>query len=681
MRRNFCHLWLLLWICIQQSSRPGFSFQQKSAFRSSLLNIPTVNSWSRSLTPHRSRKWYNAHPVSWRLQGMSNVQKIPRSAANLGGEQPPLPPGGCSNDVNLTALLSHWTQQVTARWSVVPTGPDEVTRVCARWHEVLGAEKMAQAVLRHLLRPPESPIGFASWQQKEDFLRTSALAEDIGLTLARACLAQERAAGSAPHEVDSAQERVVFRKGGAMLLQQALSVLQVLPPPLSGYPSASPLASASPAAGATQRAPAFPLSMRGRHQVLQRDLSLLRRMHSYNCSAFPWLQAPFSLPPRRPPPLWTTLYREGFPDTALRRRQGTCVKVSEDSCQLQALRDDERQGRLKGLFAGLNILGSTAWTVNRRVLAVARQLVQHIDVTPTTMSEAFYSPAESHSTSFLAPLPALHPTLSATSFSSQRQYAAYQKTRAVEVAEHDKAAQRLMEARLALQMAEELAASPDEPAFYMPYAADFRGRAYSLVPYLCPTGGSFARSLLQFHRGRALGSDGFFWLKVQLANSYGWGKLSLQDRVQRVDQNMASIRASAADPLGMSRTGCNVTSLWWRTADNPWLCLAACFEVDAALQHAEKENGSGDCESFVSNLPVMLDGSCNGLQHYAALARDPAGSTCIVLLSVSHTAPALTTTCNFQRWSHGEFITLFAADGCLCYGGGKNKCSGVGRLS
>lgn len=41
---------------------------------------------------------------------------------------------------------------------------------------------------------------------------------------------------------------------------------------------------------------------------------------------------------------------------------------------------------------------------------------------------------------------------------------------------------------------------------------------------------------------------------------------------------------------------------------------------------------SGDPSSYVSHLPVHMDGSCNGLQHYAALGRDVAGGQAVNLL-------------------------------------------------
>jgi hypothetical protein len=37
-------------------------------------------------------------------------------------------------------------------------------------------------------------------------------------------------------------------------------------------------------------------------------------------------------------------------------------------------------------------------------------------------------------------------------------------------------------------------------------------------------------------------------------------------------------------------------------------------------------------EEYPSSLPVHMDGSCNGLQHYAALGRDEAGGRAVNLL-------------------------------------------------
>jgi DNA-directed RNA polymerase len=39
----------------------------------------------------------------------------------------------------------------------------------------------------------------------------------------------------------------------------------------------------------------------------------------------------------------------------------------------------------------------------------------------------------------------------------------------------------------------------------------------------------------------------------------------------------------------------------------------------------------GTMATYPSRLPVQIDGSCNGLQHYAALGRDEPGGTAVNL--------------------------------------------------
>lgn len=82
------------------------------------------------------------------------------------------------------------------------------------------------------------------------------------------------------------------------------------------------------------------------------------------------------------------------------------------------------------------------------------------------------------------------------------------------------------------------------------------------------------------------------------------------ERVSWTEEHMEDITAAVADPL-------NTT--WWQRAEEPWQLLAACFELTAAL-------ASPDPRLFESRLPVQQDGSCNGLQHYAALGGDIEGA-------------------------------------------------------
>lgn len=59
--------------------------------------------------------------------------------------------------------------------------------------------------------------------------------------------------------------------------------------------------------------------------------------------------------------------------------------------------------------------------------------------------------------------------------------------------------------------------------------------------------------------------------------------------------------------------------MWWAQSDEPWQTLACCMEIANASR-------SSDPSKFESCFPVHQDGSCNGLQHYAALGRDFSGA-------------------------------------------------------
>ena len=154
-------------------------------------------------------------------------------------------------------------------------------------------------------------------------------------------------------------------------------------------------------------------------------------------------------------------------------------------------------------------------------------------------------------------------------------------------------------------------------AFYFPHNLDFRGRAYPIPPHLHHLGNDMCRGLLRFCDGKELGENGLYWLRLQVANLWGHDKLSNDERVLFVqqDENLAQIRAAAADPFGTQ----DAANRWWMETDTPFQLLAACMDLVEALEMP-------DPTKHISHLTVHQDGSCNGLQHYAALARDIRGA-------------------------------------------------------
>lgn len=76
------------------------------------------------------------------------------------------------------------------------------------------------------------------------------------------------------------------------------------------------------------------------------------------------------------------------------------------------------------------------------------------------------------------------------------------------------------------------------------------------------------------------------------------------------DMHIKDIRTCVNDPIG---------NTWWYSAEEPWQFLAICIELVSALD-------SPDPATYRGNVPVQQDGSCNGLQHYAALGGDVQGA-------------------------------------------------------
>ncbi|XP_028550491.1 DNA-directed RNA polymerase 2B, chloroplastic/mitochondrial isoform X1 [Dendrobium catenatum] len=160
----------------------------------------------------------------------------------------------------------------------------------------------------------------------------------------------------------------------------------------------------------------------------------------------------------------------------------------------------------------------------------------------------------------------------------------------------------------------------EEEGFYYPHNLDFRGRAYPMHPYLNHLGSDLCRGILEFAEGRPLGISGLRWLKIHLANLYAGGvdKLSLDGRIAFAENHLEDVFDSADRPLEGRR--------WWLGAEDPFQCLAVCKHLAKALRNPAPG-------STISHLPVHQDGSCNGLQHYAALGRDKLGATSVNLVN------------------------------------------------
>jgi len=155
---------------------------------------------------------------------------------------------------------------------------------------------------------------------------------------------------------------------------------------------------------------------------------------------------------------------------------------------------------------------------------------------------------------------------------------------------------------------------------YFVYTMDFRGRVYCKSDSVSPQGEDVQKGLLQFANAEPLGENGRYWLAVHGANVFGNDKVSFDERAAFIEGMNETIRDIAADPLTFTE---------WAGADKPYQFLTWCFEWAALLDH--EEDGKPAME-FGSRIPVAMDGSCSGIQHYSAILRDPIGGSAVNLV-------------------------------------------------
>lgn len=155
--------------------------------------------------------------------------------------------------------------------------------------------------------------------------------------------------------------------------------------------------------------------------------------------------------------------------------------------------------------------------------------------------------------------------------------------------------------------------------FWYVYNLDWRGRMYP-VGNLTPQGDDVSKALLHFANAEPLGDTGGYWLAVHTANTFGVDKVPFAERLEWFTENYDMILRCAEDPY-----------LWreWTKADSPFCFLAACKEMAGMQAWVDAGNPQ---EEYRSRIAVAFDGSCNGLQNFSAMLRDPVGGAATGLI-------------------------------------------------
>lgn len=248
------------------------------------------------------------------------------------------------------------------------------------------------------------------------------------------------------------------------------------------------------------------------------------------------------------------------------------------------------------VYEALNAIQATRWRINKNVLSVVHQIWR-----------------EGGSLGGLPHRLALPiPEQPADIATNQQARANWKREAAAIHDQNHKTVARRLALHQMIWTADKLA---NEDAIWFPASLDFRGRVYpSVTAGPSPQGGDLSRPFLEFADGMPLGERGAYWLAVHLANQFGMDKQPFDDRVQWVHDHGHLIADSADKPIDGHR--------FWTAADKPYAALAACFEW-AGYQR--------EGEAFVSHLPIALDGTCSGIQHFSALLRDEIGGAAVNL--------------------------------------------------
>lgn len=310
---------------------------------------------------------------------------------------------------------------------------------------------------------------------------------------------------------------------------------------------------------------------------------------------------PVNLPMLIPPRPWGPEQRGGY-------LFGLRNKYDFVRGATQAHRKAIVQADIPIVYEALNTIQNTAWKLNEAVFEIVEEIVASGRVVGNLpMSDIVREPLPNK------------PQDIATNEEARKRYR--REARAIHERNHARAVRTLAVSKTLLTARQVV----EEDRIYFPCSLDFRGRIYPLANYLNPQGDDLSKALLMFADAKPLGPDGARWLALHGANCLDETPdglkvkmMTLDERVEWIKKNSTRICGVADDPY---------QDLWWTDADEPLQFYAFCIEWRGFM--AMRALGKG--AEYVCGLPVSQDGTCNGLQHFSAMLRDPIGGKAVNL--------------------------------------------------
>ena len=308
------------------------------------------------------------------------------------------------------------------------------------------------------------------------------------------------------------------------------------------------------------------------------------------------VMAPLFLPMVCKPKEWVSVFDGGYISPYIRKNK---LIKNEDRQYLKILEGME----MPIVYDAINHLQNTEWQINKRVLEVVKSLWQEgqaIAEIPSAKDEE------------LIPFPFQVRDKNKNYTQKEKLVIKNWKRKVYEIYKRN-----VKRKSLRLQSSQILKIALQFEKYdkiWFPHQMDFRGRLYPIPVLLQPQGSDLAKGLLRFSTGKSVDKNSIKWLKVHGANLYGYDKESFDKRVEWIESRSSEIQSYAQNPL---------ENRGWAKADKPFQFLAFCFEYNDYIL---------DVDNFRTHIPVLLDGTCNGLQHYSALLRDPVGGRAVNLI-------------------------------------------------
>ncbi|XP_076228642.1 mitochondrial RNA polymerase isoform X2 [Nomia melanderi] len=299
------------------------------------------------------------------------------------------------------------------------------------------------------------------------------------------------------------------------------------------------------------------------------------------------------VPSNAPPRPWTSIVSGGY-----FLKSTDFIRVSGSMGNLWKKFHDTPSQQLYPVFDSLNQLGSTPWTINCPILDIVTEIFQKGGCPELNIPQSI--------SKLTAP-----PRVQQSATVEEKRQAAIAMAKYEQRKRDDYSL--WCDALYKLSLANHFR----NKIFWLPHNLDFRGRVYPIPPHLNHLASDLSRSLLLFAESKPLGPKGLDWLKLHVINLTSKKKSSsVKERLEYANENLENILDSAFKPL----TG----KMWWKESEEPWQTLAGCMEIANALK-------APNVEEYESRFPIHQDGSCNGLQHYAALGRDQIGAESVNL--------------------------------------------------